>query len=243
MDFTNIINHYYATLSSPFSPINNQSRAAIPSRTRITRACDHCQLRKTKCDSAKPRCSQCVKRGDPCTFNTRVSKRGPKPKRYTQSSYPIKNKNNVQMSKKSTNVYPYPNYFPVDTRRFITSNYNTKQSNYSQQPLTQGYNNITQDYSEFLKSEDFISQVLPPIKTSSSLPSSPSSPSFPTSTNGLTLPSLRLPSSSNNFKLPPISALLNGSNMSGDKKYFEKVEVSSPSYYRLNGVKRIPLNL
>jgi hypothetical protein len=31
--------------------------------------------------------------------------------------------------------------------------------------------------------------------------------------------------------------------MSGDKKYFEKVEVSSPSYYRLNGVKRIPLNL
>ncbi|KXN67424.1 hypothetical protein CONCODRAFT_22309, partial [Conidiobolus coronatus NRRL 28638] len=52
------------------------------SRTRITRACDHCQLRKTKCDSTKPRCTQCIKRGDPCTFTTRVSKRGPKPKRY-----------------------------------------------------------------------------------------------------------------------------------------------------------------
>ncbi|KXN67423.1 hypothetical protein CONCODRAFT_21856, partial [Conidiobolus coronatus NRRL 28638] len=55
---------------------NQSSTATSLSRTRITRACDHCQLRKTKCDSTKPRCSQCVKRGDPCTFTTRVSKRG-----------------------------------------------------------------------------------------------------------------------------------------------------------------------
>ncbi|KXN67425.1 hypothetical protein CONCODRAFT_24974, partial [Conidiobolus coronatus NRRL 28638] len=55
---------------------NNPSNSANPARTRITRACDHCQLRKTKCDSAKPRCSQCVKRNDPCVFTTRVCKRG-----------------------------------------------------------------------------------------------------------------------------------------------------------------------
>ncbi|KXN67426.1 hypothetical protein CONCODRAFT_42868, partial [Conidiobolus coronatus NRRL 28638] len=65
--------------SSPSVGINKSISTKL-ARTRITRACDHCQQRRTKCDSAKPRCSQCVKRNDTsCTFTARINKRGPKP--------------------------------------------------------------------------------------------------------------------------------------------------------------------
>ncbi|KAF7716681.1 Fungal Zn(2)-Cys(6) transcription factor Ace3-like protein [Penicillium ucsense] len=47
------------------------------------RACDHCRLRKTKCDCSDPssNCLNCRVAGKQCTFDLPVSRRGPKAKR------------------------------------------------------------------------------------------------------------------------------------------------------------------
>lgn len=200
-------------------PIKDTHNSSSPQRTRITRACDHCQLRKTKCDSAKPRCSQCVKRNDPCTFTTKVCKRGPKPK---QHSYPYASNVDVQVTK-STNVYPYPDYYfqrsnsPQQVREVNNSNSSrySDSVNYcrpSYPPLQSHYQysnksnhtsieynfNSTSDLSSNLSSSDHELHRLPPILINpSQLVKSPQ--------NNLRLPSL----SHSKFKLPSISSLLN----------------------------------
>ncbi|KXN67422.1 hypothetical protein CONCODRAFT_42875 [Conidiobolus coronatus NRRL 28638] len=209
------LNHYI----NHVLPIKETHSNSTPQRTRITRACDHCQLRKTKCDSAKPRCSQCVKRNDPCTFTTKVCKRGPKPK---QHSYPYTSSVDTQVTK-STNVYPYPDYYfqrsnsPQQDREIN----NTNSSRYSdafdyrisRYPLPKHqhqfsscnnhtsieYNsNSTSELSSNLSSSDHELHRLPPILINpSQLIKSPQI-------------NLRLPSlSQKKFRLPSISSLLN----------------------------------
>ena len=36
--------------------------------TRVLTACDACRLSKTRCDSARPVCAKCIKRGVPCEY-------------------------------------------------------------------------------------------------------------------------------------------------------------------------------
>jgi hypothetical protein len=47
--------------------------------TRISKACDECKVRKTKCDGNMS-CSQCIKRNSKCSFDSPSKKRGPKTK-------------------------------------------------------------------------------------------------------------------------------------------------------------------
>ncbi|KAI9294056.1 hypothetical protein K502DRAFT_292794, partial [Neoconidiobolus thromboides FSU 785] len=35
----------------------------------LNNSCDHCRLRKIKCDSGKPRCSYCVRKEYECTYS------------------------------------------------------------------------------------------------------------------------------------------------------------------------------
>ncbi|AOA63871.1 GQ67_03024T0 [Komagataella phaffii] len=41
-------------------------------RTRAHSACEHCRLKKTKCDEARPSCSQCKTRNLQCTYKDSV---------------------------------------------------------------------------------------------------------------------------------------------------------------------------
>ncbi|KAI8833760.1 hypothetical protein BC829DRAFT_365745, partial [Chytridium lagenaria] len=47
-------------------------------RKRTTKACDTCNRRKVKCDSAQPSCFQCSSHGLQCTYSREAKKRGPK---------------------------------------------------------------------------------------------------------------------------------------------------------------------
>ncbi|KAK3837384.1 MAG: hypothetical protein J3R72DRAFT_198344 [Linnemannia gamsii] len=46
-------------------------------RSCVTQACDHCRQRRVKCDLTKPRCSQCERVNNDCTFLIQPKKRGP----------------------------------------------------------------------------------------------------------------------------------------------------------------------
>ncbi|KAF9137713.1 hypothetical protein BGX30_009970 [Mortierella sp. GBA39] len=46
-------------------------------RSCVTQACDHCRQRRVKCDLIKPRCSQCERVNNDCTFLIQPKKRGP----------------------------------------------------------------------------------------------------------------------------------------------------------------------
>jgi hypothetical protein len=239
MSATNInrsLNHYSSTSSLEMS--NNTSNLVNPARTRITRACDHCQLRKTKCDSAKPRCSQCVKRNDPCTFTTRVCKRGPKPKRLTYP-YPGCKEN---LPQKSHNTYPYPSYFslnrqPINLGSSAYIKPDFRRSSYPQQSSALNYNSPDHNF-EFSTSARYNNQNLPPIQTSSppSLISSSTISSInlrhPDLSNSNS--SFKLPSLVNNLRLPPIRNLFGASNTLDYDRDLEQSSISSPSIYKLN---------
>ena len=45
-------------------------------RTRVSRACDRCRLKKDKCDGQKPSCSTCITLGEICTYDPSTRKRG-----------------------------------------------------------------------------------------------------------------------------------------------------------------------
>ncbi|KAJ3213294.1 hypothetical protein HDU67_003087 [Dinochytrium kinnereticum] len=47
-------------------------------RKRTTKACDTCNRRKVKCDSAQPSCHQCASHDLQCTYSREAKKRGPK---------------------------------------------------------------------------------------------------------------------------------------------------------------------
>lgn len=47
---------------------------------RVSRACDECRKRKTKCIGQGQHCQTCVAKSVPCTFQFPSCKRGPKPK-------------------------------------------------------------------------------------------------------------------------------------------------------------------
>ncbi|KAG0289601.1 hypothetical protein BGZ97_006428, partial [Linnemannia gamsii] len=51
--------------------------AGANKRSCVTQACDHCRQRRVKCDLAKPRCSQCERVNNDCTFLIQPKKRGP----------------------------------------------------------------------------------------------------------------------------------------------------------------------
>ncbi|PVF96721.1 hypothetical protein CPB86DRAFT_816095 [Serendipita vermifera] len=40
-------------------------------------ACKQCRSRKVKCDSQRPQCKNCVRRSDPCEYDTAQKRRGP----------------------------------------------------------------------------------------------------------------------------------------------------------------------
>ncbi|KAH7322572.1 hypothetical protein B0I35DRAFT_184175 [Stachybotrys elegans] len=45
-----------------------KSSADHPSHSRTMAACDACRVSKTRCDSARPSCGKCAKRGKPCVY-------------------------------------------------------------------------------------------------------------------------------------------------------------------------------
>ncbi|KAF0517735.1 fungal specific transcription factor [Gigaspora margarita] len=50
-------------------------------RLNVTRACDSCKTLKVKCDNETPKCTQCIKKKQECTYyKGKESKRGRKPK-------------------------------------------------------------------------------------------------------------------------------------------------------------------
>ncbi|KAJ3194396.1 hypothetical protein HK101_002794 [Irineochytrium annulatum] len=55
-----------------------ESSSAAGKRKRTTKACDTCNKRKVKCDSAQPRCHQCASHDLECTYSREAKKRGPK---------------------------------------------------------------------------------------------------------------------------------------------------------------------
>ncbi|GJJ73951.1 hypothetical protein EMPS_06309 [Entomortierella parvispora] len=62
------------------SPPLNEDYLSTYKRRKITHACDYCRIKRTKCDSVKPQCSQCLKANVACTFLIRHKKRGPIPR-------------------------------------------------------------------------------------------------------------------------------------------------------------------
>ncbi|KAJ2335552.1 hypothetical protein GGH92_007998, partial [Coemansia sp. RSA 2673] len=54
-----------------------------PKRQRVSRACDRCRRKKTKCDAKRPVCSHCQAISASCTYLDAAKKRGP-PKGYIE---------------------------------------------------------------------------------------------------------------------------------------------------------------
>lgn len=50
--------------------------AQASKKRRVTRACDHCRLKRAKCDGATPACSFCVTTNATCTYTQAAKKRG-----------------------------------------------------------------------------------------------------------------------------------------------------------------------
>lgn len=44
------------------------SLGATRKHTRVLAACDECRISKTRCDSARPVCAKCQKKGVPCVY-------------------------------------------------------------------------------------------------------------------------------------------------------------------------------
>ncbi|PSN59782.1 hypothetical protein BS50DRAFT_224240 [Corynespora cassiicola Philippines] len=42
--------------------------AARPQRSRVSRACNNCRTRRTKCSGEQPRCKECQANGLPCVY-------------------------------------------------------------------------------------------------------------------------------------------------------------------------------
>ncbi|KAI0227993.1 Gypsy retrotransposon integrase-like protein 1, partial [Massospora cicadina] len=63
----------------------NQSRPFTMKARRVSRACDECRKRKTKCIGQGQHCQACMAKKVACTFQFPTCKRGPKPK--LQPSY------------------------------------------------------------------------------------------------------------------------------------------------------------
>ncbi|KAJ2794171.1 hypothetical protein H4S07_006832, partial [Coemansia furcata] len=53
-------------------------------RQRVSRACDRCRRKKTKCDAKRPTCSHCQAISASCTYLDAAKKRGP-PKGYIEA--------------------------------------------------------------------------------------------------------------------------------------------------------------
>ncbi|KAG1303764.1 hypothetical protein G6F64_009792 [Rhizopus arrhizus] len=74
------------TYSSPTpSPSHSNIKTLETKRSRVSRACDICRRKKTKCDADDTKqCKTCLQYGWECTFNDTTKKRGP-PKGYIES--------------------------------------------------------------------------------------------------------------------------------------------------------------
>jgi hypothetical protein len=55
--------------------INTDERRSAP-KQRISRACDRCRSRRTKCDGSQPTCATCAAADVPCTYGSHTKKRG-----------------------------------------------------------------------------------------------------------------------------------------------------------------------
>ncbi|KAJ2882138.1 hypothetical protein H4R27_003641 [Coemansia aciculifera] len=75
-----------ARSSSP-TPLHREPQSPLldldPKRQRVSRACDRCRRKKTKCDAKRPICSHCQVISASCTYLDAAKKRGP-PKGYIE---------------------------------------------------------------------------------------------------------------------------------------------------------------
>ncbi|CAG9990368.1 unnamed protein product [Clonostachys byssicola] len=55
---------------------NHDENTGSSKRQRISRACNYCRLRKSKCDGAEPTCSNCETHGQECIYSASTKKRG-----------------------------------------------------------------------------------------------------------------------------------------------------------------------
>lgn len=46
----------------------SSSQGVTRKHTRVLAACDECRISKTRCDSARPVCAKCLKKGVPCVY-------------------------------------------------------------------------------------------------------------------------------------------------------------------------------
>ncbi|KAJ8327531.1 hypothetical protein QVD99_003577 [Batrachochytrium dendrobatidis] len=59
-------------------------------KSRVTQACDLCSKKKSKCDGAKPLCSNCVSSDTPCTYTRNPKRRGPPPGYFSSVMHRLK---------------------------------------------------------------------------------------------------------------------------------------------------------
>jgi hypothetical protein len=52
-------------------------------RYRVSQACEHCRLKKGKCDGRQPTCSVCKRHGIDCSYDPKPRKRGLRPGQYS----------------------------------------------------------------------------------------------------------------------------------------------------------------
>lgn len=62
--------------NSPRRATGDDAPSPPAKRQRVYVACEHCRLRKQKCDSKRPACSTCIATGQQCVYGAGVKKRG-----------------------------------------------------------------------------------------------------------------------------------------------------------------------